>query len=472
MKRLTLFFALLMVACTTPSYPGIDNPTRKPNSLLDRDIIAYIDQRLGQEYYWLDEVEQKSQLFDREYCTWNEYLANSLSRLTTNEDDGYVNGSGKRVFYSYISEYSGGTRSVVSGFGVLLHYTILVDNQGDNHYYFMVDHVYPNSPAEEAGIKRGDMIMRVDGSYINANNYSSLFTSIQGNRKSSVELSIKRQTTQESFSCQLTKAQYDASPVAHRQVIEVEGTKIGYLAYLSFDYLYDEDLLAALSELAAEGAQEFILDLRINRGGSVNSAALLCSALMPQTLEGKTLCTLVRNPRNQVSQQQSTFSLSDTGSIFSLDNLTVICSNYSASASELVVMGLRGLDVPVRLIGSITEGKNCGMDVTRKTISGKSLEFAPITFMCFNAKGDGDWGEGIVPDIDLTKENNGVGVHDANYPMPRADWGDSEHDIALVVAIAEITGKQITTTRSATIEEYSATTTIEAPLGGIRLYQD
>jgi hypothetical protein len=92
--------------------------------------------------------------------------------------------------------------------------------------------------------------------------------------------------------------------------------------------------------------------------------------------------------------------------------------------------------------------------------------------MCFNAKGDGDWGEGIVPDIDLTKENNGVGVHDANYPMPRADWGDSEHDIALVVAIAEITGKQITTTRSATIEEYSETTTIEAPLGGIRLYQD
>jgi C-terminal processing protease CtpA/Prc len=94
----------------------------------------------------------------------------------------------------------------------------------------MVDHVYPDSPAEEAGIKRGDMIMRVDGSYINANNYSSLFTSIQGNRKSSVELSIKRQTTQESFSCQLTKAEYDASPVAHRQVIEVEGTKIGYLA--------------------------------------------------------------------------------------------------------------------------------------------------------------------------------------------------------------------------------------------------
>ncbi len=471
MKHLTLFLALLMVACTSISYPGIDNPNPTPNSLVDRDIITYIDQRLSQEYYWLDEVAEKSHLFDREYSKWNEYLNSSLSKLATNKDDGYVNGSGKRVFYSYISEVSG-TRAAVSGFGILLHYTILVSNEGNNYYYFFVDHVYPNSPAAEAGIKRGDMITRVNSSYITNDNYASHFTSIQSSAKSSLKLTLKRQTTQESFSCELTKAQYDANPVAHSQVIEIQGKKIGYLAYLSFDYLYDEDMLLALRELAAEGAQEFVLDLRINRGGSVNSAALLCSALMPQTLEGKTLCTLVRNPNNQVSKQQSTFSLANTGTTFSLDDLTVICSDYSASASELVVMGLRGLDVPVRLIGSVTEGKNCGMDVTRKTIGGKNLEFAPITFMCFNAKGDGDWGEGIVPDIELKEENNGLGVYDANYPMPRADWGDKDHDIALIVAIAEITGSDITTTRSATLEEYSVATRIEAPVEGIRLYQD
>ncbi|MEE1168258.1 MAG: S41 family peptidase, partial [Alistipes sp.] len=243
--------------------------------------------------------------------------------------------------------------------------------------------------------------------------------------------------------------------------------------YLGFESEYDDELLSALRELATEGAQEFVLDLRINRGGSVNSATKLCSALMPATFEDSTLCTLMRNPKNMKSEQKSTFSLKDAGSILSLSNLTVLCSNYSASASELVIMGLRGLDVPVRLIGTQTEGKNCGMDVTRKTISGKNLEFAPITFMCLNAKGEGDWGEGILPDIDLKDEANSVGVHDTNYPMPRSEWGDHEHDIALVVALAEITGKSISTpTRASSIAQYPIAASIEAPMDGIRLYQD
>jgi C-terminal processing protease CtpA/Prc len=191
---------------------------------------------------------------------------------------------------------------------------------------------------------------------------------------------------------------------------------------------------------------------------------------MPATMEDSTLCTLVRNPNNKRIQQGSTFNLKDTGAIFSLNRLTVICSGYSASASELVVMGLRGLDVPVALIGAQTEGKNCGMDVTRKSIQGKDLEFAPITFMCFNAKGSGDWGEGILPDVDLKQENE-YGLHDGNYPMPRADWGDVQHDIALNVAIAKLTGRSATTaTRAVEVLEPAPTLSLENPLLGMRLY--
>ena len=58
MKRIAIFFSLLLAACTTPSYPGIDTPSHNPNSTIDKQIIAYIDQRLEEEYYWLDEVQQ------------------------------------------------------------------------------------------------------------------------------------------------------------------------------------------------------------------------------------------------------------------------------------------------------------------------------------------------------------------------------------------------------------------------------
>lgn len=472
MKRLTLIITLLLAACTKAT-PGIDNPNPGPNRQIDRDIIAYIDKRLTEEYYWLDEVEQKSDLFDREHCQWSDYLANSLSKLKTNSDDGYVKSNGQRSFYSYIREYTTSTRAEATGFGLLLHYTILATDRENNHYCFVVDHVYPNSPAAEAGIKRGDMITMIDSGYITQSNYSSLFNALQGSTKTGVKLQLMRQTTKESYTVELGKATYDESPVAHYEVIEIDDMKIGYLAYLGFESEYDDELLSALRELATEGVQEFVLDLRINRGGSVNSAAKLCSALMPATFEDSTLCTLMRNPKNMKSEQKSTFSLKNAGSILSLSNLTVLCSNYSASASELVIMGLRGLDVPVRLIGTQTEGKNCGMDVTRKTISGKNLEFAPITFMCLNAKGEGDWGEGILPDIDLKDEANSVGVHDTNYPMPRSEWGDHEHDIALVVALAEITGKSISTpTRASSTAQYPIAASIEAPMDGIRLYQN
>ena len=473
MKRLTLIFALIIAACTSPSYPGIDSPQRTPNSEVDKQIIAYIDQRLEEEYYWLNEVVEKSYLFDREYTKWSDYLSSSLSKLQTNMDDGSVKSNGQRSFYSYITEISSSTRATTNGFGILLHYTILVGNGDNNYYYFIIDHVYPGSPAAKAGVKRGDMITMINGSYITSNNYAGLFTAIQNNTKQSFKLKLQRQTTGEHFTVDIAKAQYDTSPVAYYEVLDVEDRKIGYLAYTSFESEYDEELLVALQELAAQGVEELILDLRINRGGSVNSAAKLCSALMPATMEGSTLCTLVRNPNNKRTKQSSTFSLTDTGTVLSLEKLTVLCSNYSASASELVVMGLRGLDVPVTLIGSQTEGKNCGMDVTRKSIGNKNLEFAPITFMCFNAKNEGDWGEGIVPDVNL-KEDNESGLRDANYPMPRADWGDEEKDIALQVAISKITGKPISqsATRSMAVDEYQETLGIEWPVEGIRLYQE
>jgi C-terminal peptidase prc len=474
MKRITIPILLTMfvAACTTPYYPGIDTPVHTQNSQTDRDIIAYIDKRLEEEYYWLDEVAERSAQFDREYKKWNEYLPASLSMLKTNMDDGSIKSNGQRTFYSYITEVSSATRAEATGFGILLHYTIILGNKEQNYYYFVIDHVYPDSPADKAGIKRGDVITMINGGYITSSNYSALFGTIQGGTTQNIKLALLRQTTKESFNVELSRAHYDASPVAHHEVIEVSGKRIGYLVYTSFESEYDEELLAALQELADGGAEEVILDLRINRGGSVSSAAMLCSALMPETLEGGTLCTLERNPNNKRTNQASTFALEDTGTIFGLDNLTVICSNYSASASELVVMGLRGLDVSVMLIGSQTEGKNCGMDVTRKTIGNKSLEFAPITFMCFNAKGEGDWGEGIIPDINLTDDNNRYGLGDANYPMPRADWGDLDHDIALAVAVADITGQEISTTRHGAVAESYVTMAIDNPALGIRLYAD
>lgn len=470
--RLSYIAAMILVACTSPGYPGIDRPNYGGGDSNDRSIIDYIDQRLEEEYYWLDEVAEKSNRFNRN-LEWESYLDNSLRMLTTNADDGYYNSKGQRMFYSYIRETSSTTRSEVTGFGIGLHYTIAVIDPANNHYGFVVEMVYPDSPAAKLGVVRGDVITMFDNSYITPDNYYARFTAIENNSGVELRLTLRRQSSDETYSVTLPKGAYSQTPVPHSEVIEVEETKIGYLVYTGFESEYDDELLAAIAKIAAEGAEEFILDLRCNGGGSVASAVKLCSALVPKSYDQRVLCHIERNEKNKKMEQTSLFSLENTGEILSLGRIAVICSGYSASASELVVMGLRGLDFPVRLIGSTTEGKNCGMDVTRRTIGNTTLEYAPITFMCFNDKGFGDWGEGITPDIDLTSESNGTGVSDANYPLPRADWGDVQHDIALAVAIADITGKSISQTRTRTTKcapRYSDVKMIPKAAEGIRIY--
>ena len=468
-KRVLYILVLLAVACTQPGFPDIDNP-QQGGSANDRKIIDYIDQRLSQEYYWLDEVEEKQSRFNRN-LKWENYLDASLAMLSTNSDDGYINSKGQRVFYSYIRKSNSTTRATVAGFGIGLHYTIAVIDSENQHYGFVVEKVYPDSPAERAGVLRGDVITMIGNSYINPSNYATRFNSIEQNTASSLELKLRRQSDNTTHDVELTKASYSETPVIYSDVIEVENQKIGYLAYTSFVGEYDEELLNAIREIKAQGATDLVLDLRCNSGGSVLSAVKLCSALLPIDYEGRVLCHLERNKRNTVVQKQADYLVENSGEILRLERLYVICSDYTASASELVVMGLRGLDFPVMLIGSQTEGKNCGMDVTTRTISNTTVEFAPITFMCFNAKGNGDWGEGIVPDIDLTSEDNEYGVCDKNYPLPRTTWGDYQHDIAFATALAKLTGKSLTqpATRSSVAIEASDIS-LPREVEGMRVY--
>lgn len=471
-KLLFAIIAVLSVACTSPYIPSIDNPSYPTDE--DVDIIAYIDKRLAEEYYWLDEVEEKSSSFNRRLA-WEEYLDNSLLKLTTNADDGHTNKDGSRTLYSYIREINKGTRAEVSGFGIALHYTIVKISKDVEYYGFVIEDVYGNSPAEEAGIKRGDVIVQVDKEYITRNNYLARFNAIENNSATSLKLSILRQVDSKEFEVTLSKGSYKESPVAYYDVFDFENydRKIGYLVYTGFESEYDEELLAALSDLATRGAQDIILDLRTNGGGSVISAIKLASSLLGPTYANTPFCIVERNPRNISSDKVEEFRLEDTGISLAINHLTIIASGYSASASEIIIEGMRGLDIPVTIIGSTTEGKNCGMDVTRRTIGTTYLEYAPITFMCFNAKGFGGWGEGITPDIDLTTENE-IGPSDENYPIPRTEWGDITHDIGLVAAIASVTGKKVSTadTRSLAYEcELKPSIAIERPAAGTLVYR-
>ena len=425
------------------------------------EVVKWVDQRLQDEYYWLDEYKEKLNTFDYTLA-YDKFLSTSLLSMTTNMEDGYVV-EGTRYLYSYITQESA-TRAdddrMENSFGILIAGRYF--GGSNNTAILVVEHVYPGSPAANAGLKRGDTITKVDNATIpeptsNLQQYYTLRNKLEsGTGSITIEGETYDKQTQKDivYRKSLTAADYLPSPVAHYTVLEFDeavakvinpdGKKIGYLSYLGFESEYDAELIEAMEYLAAKGITDLILDLRVNGGGSVNTSTMLGSMLLSEEYVGKTYATLKRNPKNKLFPAEylnedcliTKNGLGDELAFKDLPNLDlpelwVIASNSTASASEMVIKGLEGLDVPVHIVGKTTNGKNCGMDVMEKTFGSYIYTYAPITFMNFNAKGDNDYADGIKPQVNFDDYYNESNIQSSYqtyqcyvFPMPMNEWAE------------------------------------------------
>lgn len=425
------------------------------------EVVKWVDQRLQDEYYWLDEYKEKLNTFDYTLA-YDKFLSTSLLSMTTNMEDGYVSG-GTRYLYSYITRESA-TRAdddrMENSFGILIAGRYF--GGSNNTAIFVVEHVYPGSPAANAGLKRGDTISKVDNATIpeptsNLQQYYTLRNKLEsGTGSITIEGETYDKQTQKDivYRKSLTAADYLPSPVAHYTVLEFDeavakvinpdGKKIGYLSYLGFESEYDAELIEAMEYLAAKGITDLILDLRVNGGGSVNTSTMLGSMLLSEEYVGKTYATLKRNPKNKLFPAEylnddclitknglgDEFKNKDLPNL-DLPELWVIASNSTASASEMVIKGLEGLDVPVHIVGKTTNGKNCGMDVMEKSFGSYIYTYAPITFMNYNAKGDNDYADGIKPQVNFDDYWNESNIQSSYqtyqcyvFPMPMNEWAE------------------------------------------------
>lgn len=425
------------------------------------EVVKWVDQRLQDEYYWLDEYKEKLNTFDYTLA-YDKFLSTSLLSMTTNMEDGYVV-EGTRYLYSYITQESA-TRAdddrMENSFGILIAGRYF--GGSNNTAILVVEHVYPGSPAANAGLKRGDTITKVDNATIpsptsNLQQYYTLRSKLEsGTGSITIEGDTYDKQTQKDivYRKSLTAADYLPSPVAHYTVLEFDeavakvinpdGKKIGYLSYLGFESEYDAELIEAMEYLAAKGITDLILDLRVNGGGSVNTSTMLGSMLLSEEYVGKTYATLKRNPKNKLFpaeylNEDCLITKNGLGDEFEnkdlpnldLPELWVIASNSTASASEMVIKGLEGLDVPVHIVGKTTNGKNCGMDVMEKSFGSYIYTYAPITFMNFNAKGDNDYADGIKPQVNFDDYYNESNIQSSYqtyqcyvFPMPMNEWAE------------------------------------------------
>lgn len=231
--------------------------------------------------------------------------------------------------------------------------------------YGVIRYVFPGSPAEIAGLKRGDIITHANGTLLNGNNYTILYES-----DAQVVFTVMDQNFSATKSVTITPGNLKYDPVLFKKVYEIAGQKFGYLFYTGFVNDYNESLHRAFAEFKSAGISNLVLDLRYNLGGGVMASTYLASLIAPESaVRNKGVFTILNYndyinqlylansyDRNEyLGSYDSKFSNPLTANL-NLNKVYIIATSSSYSASELLTHCLAPY-MDVVHIGEKTGGK-------------------------------------------------------------------------------------------------------------------
>lgn len=199
----------------------------------------------------------------------------------------------------------------------------------------------PDSPAEKAGLKTGDIITSVDGVECNGDDYDTITNSIKGKEGTKVKIGILRNDEEINF--EIERKTVEVKHVTS-QVLD---NNIGYIYISSFEGDVSTQFENAYNDLIKQGITSLIIDVRNNGGGIVNESLDIAEMM---TDKGQTL--LIESDKNgeeEVIKSEKDKTITSP--------IVLLVNEYSASASEILA-GILKEDVDnCTLIGNTTYGK-------------------------------------------------------------------------------------------------------------------
>lgn len=419
----------------------------------------WIAEYMKEKYLWNNSrIDELKPNYNTPYDDFfNSILLGVAGQGNANKEDGQWS-DGKRVsFFSNISRKRISTRSErakTTGLGIIYPYRLFLRGGDDSKLVAYILGVNEGSSAANAGLKRGDCIVQVNGVDIvnTTDSQINLFNAIYYPAGSTtittakVDRSVSPPIYNYNPPTKLNVSTYNDNPILESKVIEIEGgIKVGYLFYNHFELTYDDELVAVLGGFKAEGVTELVLDFRYNPGGHVISSFVMATAIAGERhingVYGKMVFNAERTAKGEVrfdrigdtSEGHTPLAAAMSSSFPEIKRVFVLTTGRSASASELIINGLRGLDITVNIIGEQTAGKNSGMEVIEKEIGLYEYTLAPITFYMENAVGFKDYHGGFSPTLE---------INESIYPI-RALGAENEILLSLALEWIEIGGKPV-----------------------------
>jgi carboxyl-terminal processing protease len=276
-------------------------------------------------------------------------------------------------------------------------------------WQLQVLYVAPNSPADNAGIARGDQLKSIDSLAVDGSDSGvdkKVNAALYPNTTAKHSFVISRAGSSDK-TIDLIPGNVTSSPVLMSKTLDHNGSKVGYMVFNEHIATAEQQLINSVSQFKADQIDSLVLDMRYNGGGYLYIASELAYMIAgagatqgkvfeqlqyndkrkADTADGKTIFyseSCILNIAGKCTNEKPLPSLN-------LKQLFVITTESTCSASEAIINGLRGVDIDVQIIGNTTCGKPYGF-------VGKSncgISYFPMEFQGVNAKGSGDYADGF-----------------------------------------------------------------------------
>ncbi len=383
---LILFSVILLLGSCSE-----DESIKEDEILIEPEVLkinSFVQQNMNSYYLWESKMPilNVSQEKDtREY--FDKLLYKHIDRWSYITDDAKA-----------LGKYFEGVRKEF-GYSLRLMYL----SEGSNRVVGFIEYVEPNGPADRAGLKRGDFVIKMNGGAITDENYLELFDS--DNITIGLGSIVGGTIYDLPPNVNLTSEEIHVNPILVNKVFEKGGKKIGYLAYTSFIHEYNDNLKSVFADLKNQGVSELILDLRYNGGGAVSTAKLMASMICPKSCFNNVFLRTAYNEeleraflKKDPDENFEDYFESNESNL-NLSNLYVLTTGGTASASEMVIYSLSPY-MNVIQIGEQTHGKYYG-SITIDNEKEHNWAIQPIVMRAENVDNSIDYSKGLVPDHEM-----------------------------------------------------------------------
>lgn len=383
---------------------------------LQNEVSEYIWLSMNAYYFWQADVPnlslEKYPTYDELYTFLNGFSSpETLFSSLLYEDDRF----------SFIVDDYEELEQSFQGISKSFGYELRLVRATDNSIFGYVKYVVPGSPADDAGLVRGDVFNKVNGSSLTDDNYREL---LFGSENITLTLAdfVDNTLIPTGETVSMTAVDLTENPILLSKVIDLQGLKVGYLVYNQFinNDAYHSELNAVFGDFINNGVSDLVLDLRFNPGGSVQTAQILASMIYGQATSSTVFGKINYNQNlaelnDDIMFFESIPDVEEPMNRMNLSRIFILTTGNTASASELIISGLLPY-LDVTQIGTTTVGKNVGSITIydspniQKTPSNSNVNHTnpnhtyaiqPIISQFSNADGFSDYVDGFVPDIEI-----------------------------------------------------------------------